>query len=725
MADSNDRGGFLRLGLRPKAPTSTKSVAVVESKATPSSLLPRYWPVVRYGQGFTPDFIPLDNRGNVVDVTDGATTIAFAAYWYIATRWRAQKLAEAPLMVVEEDQDDGSEEWLADHDLAPLLEQPNPDFDMGDLIERTSKILDNEAEAIWVIDRDGIDRAGRLTPFARSEFEVVRTADRLFGEFKIRTAAGEKTFPADRVIYFRDSIDNWGGSRGRSRLDHAMAWLRLGEKARATVRDLLDNAVWPSGVAIPDVNWNPDEKMLQMFQEELNSYAQPGEKGKAFAMLGGGRFEQMAARIRDLVPTEVLDRVESVVAAVAGVPAIVLQFQIGLENSPWSQMEQARRMAYDDTIAPTWRKWERLLTRQLLRTQDEDPTRFVRFDTTGIAALQINQLEAATIASMMGRQASLNERRAKMGLDPLDDPRADEVPELTQPDPMSLAAGAGDDGDGSDSEDQADEENDLPPEKRSRRAIEAKRRRLKRRRVKVAQLSIALRNESAGGFEHFANRLLANDANEVEKIVRNNLVEAKAKGRNADSVMRAVLGYIRGTSEPAWAKASQPAVQIATERATAVIAADVGVSFNLLHPHVVKFAREETAFLVKGVSATTIDGIQAVLSAGIEAGKSTATIAREIAESGSFAPSRARLIARTESTRASNGGPVESLKSYGKASGRRYTKTWADAGDARVRDEHRAMDGETVDIDEKFSNGLAYPSEPNCRCAVIFNEVTA
>lgn len=722
MADSNDRGGFLRLGLRPKAPTSTKSVAVVESKATPSSLLPRYWPLVR--QSFQPDFIPLDNRGNVIDVTDGATSLAFAAYWYIATRWRAQKLAEAPMMVVEEDQETGTEEWLADHDLAPLLEQPNPDFDMGDLVERTSRILDNEAEAIWVIDRDGIDRAGRLTPFGRSKFDVERTPGRLFGRFIVSTADGKKPYDAEQVVYFRDSIDTWGGERGKSRLDHAMHWLRLGEKARQTVRELLDNAVWPSGVAIPDVNWNPDEKMLQMFQEELNSYAQPGEKGKAFAMLGGGRFEQMSARIRDLVPTEVLDRVESVVAAVSGVPAIVLQFQIGLENSPWSQMEQARRMAYDDTIIPTWRRWERLLTRQLLRTQDDDPTHFVRFDTSMIAALQANQLEGATIASMMGRAASLNERRAKMGLEPLDDPRADEVPELTQPDPLSMMAGGNDDGDGSDSEDQADEENDIPPEKRSRRAIEAKARRLRKRRHKVAALSIALRNEAAGGFEHVTNRLLANDANEVEKIVRNNLVEAKAAGRNADVVMRAVLGYIRGSSEPAWAKAMQPNVQVATERATAVIAADIGISFNLLHPHVVKFARTETAFLVKNVSATTIDAIQSVLSAGIEAGKSTATIAREIAESGGFAPSRGRLIARTESTRAGNGGPVESLKSYSQASGRRYTKSWATAGDARVRDEHAAIDGETVGIDEKFSNGLSYPSEPNCRCAVIFNEVT-
>lgn len=732
MADSDDRGGFLRLGLRPRSAALTK----IEGKA--ASLTPRYWGPAG---AWTPDFIPLDNRGNVVDITDGPVALAFAAYWYIATRWRAQKIAEAPLMVVEEDQDDGSEEWLPEHDLAPILDEPNPDFDMTELVERTSRYLDDSAAAIWVIDFDRMNRPGRLVPFKKSEFEVLRTEGRLYGAFKVTTSEGQKTYPAEQVVYFRDSVDGWDNA-GKSRLDVAMSWLRLGEKSRTTIRELLENAVWPSLVAIPDVAWNPTPEMLDLYKAELNAYGLPGNKGKAFAMIGGGRVDQMAARIRDLVPEEVLDRVESVVAAISGVPAIVLQFQIGLVNSPWSQMEQARRMAYDDVVSPAWRRMEGVITRQLLRrgeNGDQDKTHFVRFDRSMIAALQVNRLEAATIASMMGDQASLNERRGVMGLEPLTDPAADEVPELTAPDPMELAraqnAGGGNDPNADDSaDDNADEEDDVPPEKRSPRAIEAKARRVKRRRNRVAAMSLALRKDAAVGMELFASRLLAHDSAEVERIVRQNLSEP-AKGsdtagairtksdRGKQRVLAAILSYLDTESAPAWRKATQPQVQLAAERATAVIAADIGINYNLLHPHVAKFAATETAFLVKNVTDTTKDAIRAALSAGLESGKSTSEIARDIAESGGFAPSRARLIARTESTRASNGGPTETLKLHAKASGRRYTKSWATAGDARVRDEHSAMEGETVGVDEKFSNGRMYPDEPNCRCAVIFNEV--
>jgi hypothetical protein len=37
-----------------------------------------------------------------------------------------------------------------------------------------------------------------------------------------------------------------------------------------------------------------------------------------------------------------------------------------------------------------------------------------------------------------------------------------------------------------------------------------------------------------------------------------------------------------------------------------------------------------------------------------------------------------------------------------------------------VRDEHAAMEGETVSLDAAFSNGLLFPGEPNCRCVVTY-----
>lgn len=658
------------------------------------------------------DFIPLDGNGRTLETRHiGSTALAFAAYWYCATRWRAQKISEAPLMVVAEDQTDGSEEWLSDHELARLLDEPSPDYDMGELLERTSRYLDDGGECLWVKDRDRAQRTARLTPFRRGEFSVKGDGTRLFGLFTVTTSTGLRTFTAEEVCYFRDtSADGWGAAR--SRLDVAMGWLSLGERARQTVRDLLENSVWPSMVHIADKDWNPSEEEFKRYKEELNAYGKAGNKGKAYVLLGGGSAEAMAARIRDLVPEEVLNRVESVVAAVSGVPAIVLQFQIGMENSPWSQMAQARRMAYDDTIQPTWRRIERVLTRQLLRVEDEDTTHFIRFDKTNIAALQIDRAEATTIAVAMGKAATLNERRVIMGLEPATkeqdpDGKADEIPELSAPAMPPIAA--------------AD-----PAQLASVASGKS------RRQHGVLVVGTALRHESRSQFEVHAATLLKHDASEIERIIAG-LAAHKAAKAAPDFLARAMAGviaYLR-VSQQKWAQIVEQLFTRGAERALAVSAADLGLNYQSLHPHVVQYAKSHAGELVTDIADTTRKAVSNAIARGLADDLAVPEIARLVSQAGAFGPARAKLIAQTESTRAAEGAPVKALQALASATGRRFVKRWSGELDDRERDAHIAIEGETRPIDEPFSNGLQFPGDPdgdasetvNCRCALILSEV--
>lgn len=82
--------------------------------------------------------------------------------------------------------------------------------------------------------------------------------------------------------------------------------------------------------------------------------------------------------------------------------------------------------------------------------------------------------------------------------------------------------------------------------------------------------------------------------------------------------------------------------------------------------------------------------------------------------------------ARTALTGAENAGRLDGL---GKAreKGIDVQKEWVATMDGRTRHSHRVVDGETVDQDKKFSNGLRYPGDPagpgrevyNCRCTMI------
>lgn len=76
--------------------------------------------------------------------------------------------------------------------------------------------------------------------------------------------------------------------------------------------------------------------------------------------------------------------------------------------------------------------------------------------------------------------------------------------------------------------------------------------------------------------------------------------------------------------------------------------------------------------------------------------------------------------ARTAVTSAQNGGR---LASYEKADqmGIKVRKVWVATKDMRTRSSHQHLDGETVDWDEDFSNGLRFPGDPSGKPEEVYN----
>ena len=130
------------------------------------------------------------------------------------------------------------------------------------------------------------------------------------------------------------------------------------------------------------------------------------------------------------------------------------------------------------------------------------------------------------------------------------------------------------------------------------------------------------------------------------------------------------------------------------------------------------FIKKRAELFAESVNSTTLSGLETTLAEGIEAGEGiTALMDRVESVYEAFPSYRSELVARTEATAANNEGILESFKQSDVVNG----KEWINSGDARVRVEHQdgvGVGGEIVKVGEKFSNGLQYPSEPNCRCVL-------
>lgn len=107
-------------------------------------------------------------------------------------------------------------------------------------------------------------------------------------------------------------------------------------------------------------------------------------------------------------------------------------------------------------------------------------------------------------------------------------------------------------------------------------------------------------------------------------------------------------------------------------------------------------------------------------------GQTVPQLAAAIAGIAAMDQRAAMKAARTAITSAHSLGK---LKSYEHAAdmGIDVKKRWLAALDSRTRGSHRQLDGETVGLDEEFSNGLKYPGDPsgpasevyNCRCTLV------
>lgn len=118
--------------------------------------------------------------------------------------------------------------------------------------------------------------------------------------------------------------------------------------------------------------------------------------------------------------------------------------------------------------------------------------------------------------------------------------------------------------------------------------------------------------------------------------------------------------------------------------------------------------------------------ITSAIMQGILSGDDIPTIGERLQQVTDMDRRGAIRNARTLMTGAQNSGRIDA---YGRIAdmGVEVKKQWLATLDHRTRDSHQELDGQIVDLDKKFSNGLLYPGDPhgegsevyNCRCTLV------
>ena len=180
----------------------------------------------------------------------------------------------------------------------------------------------------------------------------------------------------------------------------------------------------------------------------------------------------------------------------------------------------------------------------------------------------------------------------------------------------------------------------------------------------------------------------------------------------------------------------RPIVRSAGQDGGDLLARQLGIEWSVENPKADRWLETHLTQTAADITDTTAQLLSATVRDGVADGKTTQEIMRDLrtvfgswsdqsAEGDGVLPGyRAARIARTEIGIAFNHSQQLVLEDA-RDEGIVESKMWLTARDGHVRDSHQ-IDGETVDVNGEFSNGLKYPGDPsagpgltvNCRCVL-------
>ena len=136
-----------------------------------------------------------------------------------------------------------------------------------------------------------------------------------------------------------------------------------------------------------------------------------------------------------------------------------------------------------------------------------------------------------------------------------------------------------------------------------------------------------------------------------------------------------------------------------------------------------KLIEEMTFENIKGLDAETAEKLRKELQMGLVNLESTTQLAERIKKVMDVTIDRAKAIARTETTRATNAGILDGARESGIVE----LKEWFAAEDERTCPTCGYMHGQVVSLDAKFTDqdGNVYdqpPAHPLCRCTLTLRQ---
>ena len=180
------------------------------------------------------------------------------------------------------------------------------------------------------------------------------------------------------------------------------------------------NAGVPSGMLKIKRRINTQEEANNIRRTWRSQFSSPGNFHNLAIMDEDATYEPLAAPLTDLALGDLRDTVETRICMAFGVPSILVGAVIGLDRATYANYKEARKTFYSEKMIPLVNKMVRFLN---LNLENEFNDGYVAVDFTNVRSLidDKDDITKRAVDQYGSGLVTLNEARAILGLDPVED----------------------------------------------------------------------------------------------------------------------------------------------------------------------------------------------------------------------------------------------------------------------------------------------------------------
>jgi HK97 family phage portal protein len=572
---------------------------------------------------------------------------------------------------------------LTETGLIALLNRPNPATTRYRLLDALVRDLGIYDRAYWLKAKD------KTTPsLIRLPPSMVKPVgdNWLWPEaFEFNGSRGKKTFPADHVVHFRGYSPD--GDLGGSPPIEALRRVLAEEYEAGRMREnSLRNGARVSGYLERPVGapqWS-DGAATRFTNSWRSQYSGGGPQAGGTPVLEDGmKFVAASQTAEQLQYVEARKLTREEVAAAFFIPPTMVGI---LDNATFSNVKEQHKHLYQDTLGPWLSMIAEELALQLIPDFADSTGTYVEFNLAEKLRGSFEEQAAQIQTSVGGPWMTRNEARALSNL-----PAIEGGDELIIP----LNVVEGGQASPTDSAPDTGQLGYLPPGAKFRALPMAK----------------------------------ADDEDESTPDVPDDVTAVYVAffKRQRESVLASIGGGGGSWWDAArWDKELAADLFAVAAELSEVMGGDVAASFGL-DPG--DYSVDETLAFLQSFAEVRAGWVNEATRTQLE---------DALADESEDAPGPAHVFDTAEAQRAPAAGKATlsalgsfvAVEAARKLLGGKATKTWR-TNSSNSRKSHARMDGETVDLDEKFSNGLNWPGDPakgadevaGCECTVEVNPV--